>query len=129
METHIREVIKVGPFFYPAAAAMQFKRLQWTGARILFISSLTFGITTVAGLYLFSPLFSYWFLGTFRFWKFTRIAPRLIVYAYARAYHFLKKDFSPLIPFTAPPMGSPDPSLVPFIKKTQPIPGNKKRPP
>jgi len=111
METHIREGIKVVPS-YPAAVAMQLKRLQWTGARILFISSLTFGITTIAGLYLFSPLFSYWFLGTFRFWKFSRMAPRIIVYAYAGAYHFLKKDFSPSIPFTGPPVRSPDLSLV-----------------
>ena len=111
MEIHVREIIKVEPA-YPPSAVMCLKRIQWAGARILFISSLTIGITTVAGLYLFSPLFSFWFLGTIQFWKFARMAPRLVGYAYTRAYHFLRKDFSPSIPITTPPMRSPDLRLV-----------------
>ncbi|MCJ7594074.1 MAG: hypothetical protein MUO52_04790 [Desulfobacterales bacterium] len=112
METHIREVIKVGPS-YPAAVAIQFKRFQWTGARILFISSLTFGMITFLGLYVLSPLFSYWFLGSpLQFWRFARMVPRLADYTYRQAYHYLRKDFSPPIPITFPPMRGQDLTLL-----------------
>ncbi len=59
-----------------------------------------------------ASFFSYYFLGTFRFWKYGRMGPRLIVYAYVMAMNYLKGEFSPSISLTAPPMTGPDPSLV-----------------
>ena len=111
METQLREFIKVTPS-YPSSVVALFRRVEWAGARILFISSLAFGILTVVGLYLLSPLFSYYFLRTFQFWRFARMSPRLLCYAYAKAYDYLRKEFSPLIPLSAPPMRSPDLALV-----------------
>jgi len=109
---------------YPAQEALKFdgplassivcqlKKLKWAGARIGFISFLTFGLTTGVGLYLLAPLFSYYFFGTFRFWKYARLGPRLLVYAYSLAFGYLKGEFSPSVSLTLPPMSKPDLSLV-----------------
>jgi len=90
----------------------QIKKLRWAGARLCFIGLLTLGVTTGVGLYLLAPLFSYYFFGTLRFWKYGHMGPRLIVYAYSMAMNYLKGEFTPSVSLTAPPMTGPDPSLV-----------------
>jgi len=89
-----------------------FRKARWAGARILFILSTAFGVITGVGLYLLAPLFSYWFFGTLRFWKYAGMGPRLIAYAYTMAYRYLKGEFAPAISLTAPPMSKPDLRLV-----------------
>ena len=95
-----------------AALMCQIKKMRWAVARLCFIGFLTVGIVTGVGLYLLAPLFSYYFFGTLRFWKYADMGPRLIVYAYTMAFGYLKGEFTPPVALTAPPMTKPDPSLV-----------------
>jgi hypothetical protein len=88
------------------------RKAKWAGARMLFIGCTAFGVTTGVGLYLLAPLFSYWFFGSLRFWKYAGMGPRMIGYAYRMAYCFLKGEFAPALPLTAPPMSKPDLKIV-----------------
>jgi hypothetical protein len=97
---------------YQSASAQQLKKMEWAGARLLFIAGTAFGVTTGVGLYLLAPVFSYWFFGNFRFWKYAHMGPRLIAYAYTMAYRCLRGEFSPTVSLTAPPMSKPDLALV-----------------
>jgi hypothetical protein len=95
-----------------AALLCQIKKMRWAVARLCFIGFLTVGILSGVGLYLLAPLFSYYFFGTLRFWKYADMGPRLIVYAYTMALGYLKGEFTPPVALTAPPRTKPDPSLV-----------------
>lgn len=95
-----------------SALACQLKKMRWAGARLCFIIFVAFGVISGVGLYLLAPLFSYYFFGTLRFWKYAHMGPRLIVYAYTMAFRYLKGEFTPSVPLTAPPMSKPDLTLV-----------------
>lgn len=95
-----------------AALTCHMNKLKWAGARLCFIGLITFGVITGVGLYLLAPLFSYYFFGTLRFWKYAHMGPRLIAYAYTMAFGYLKGEFTPSVRLTAPPMTKPDLSLV-----------------
>lgn len=108
---HAGEALKFeGPL--SSSLVCQIKKLRWAGARLCFIVFLTLGVTTGVGLYLLAPLFSYYFFGTLRFWKYADRGPRLIVYAYTMAFAYLKGEFTPSVPLTSPPLTKPDLSLV-----------------
>ncbi len=108
LEYQAEEALKLkGPF--SSALICQIKKLRWAGARLCFIGFLSFGVTTGVGLYLLAPLFSYYFFGTLRFWKYAHMGPRLIAYAYTMAFGYLKREFTPSVRLTAPPMTKPDP--------------------
>jgi hypothetical protein len=108
---HVGEVLKLeGPL--SSSFACHMKKLRWAGARLCFIGFLPLGVTSGVGLYLLAPLFSYYFFGTLRFWKYARLGPRLILYAYTMAFGYLKGEFTPSVPLTTPPMTKPDLSLV-----------------
>ncbi|HEX9909388.1 MAG TPA: hypothetical protein VGA86_00780, partial [Desulfatiglandales bacterium] len=110
-EFHAEETLKLnGPL--SSALICQIKKLRWAGARLGFIGFITFGVITGVGLYLLAPLFSYYFFGTLRFWKYAHMGPRLIIYAYTMAFGYLKGEFAPSVRLTAPPMTKPDLSLV-----------------
>ena len=110
-EFHIASAGKAdSPFL--ASVILNFRKTKWAGARLLFIGCTAFGVTTGVGLYLLAPLFSYWFFGNLRFWKYAGMGPRLIGYTYAMTYRYLKGEFSPGVPLTAPPMSKPDLRLV-----------------
>ena len=95
-----------------ASLVLTLRKTKWAGARVLFIGCTAFGVTTGVGLYLLAPLFSYWFFGNLRFWKYAGMGPRLMAYAYKMTYRYLKGEFSPTISLTAPPMSKPDPRRV-----------------
>ena len=80
VESHITSTVKMDS---PVAALFlaHSKKAKWAGARILFIGCTAFGIISGVGLYLLAPLFSYWFFGSVRFWKYAGMGPRLIIYA------------------------------------------------
>lgn len=111
IESHVGSAVKLDS---PAAARLlcHLNKVKWAGARILFIGCTAFGILSGVGLYLFAPLFSYWFFGTPRFWKYAGMGPRLMLYAYSMAYRYVKGEFSPSISLTAPPMSKPDLRIV-----------------
>ena len=97
---------------YQSNIGQQIKKLEWAGARLLFIGGTAFGVITGVGLYLLAPAFSYWFFGTLKFWKYAHMGPRLIGYAYTMAFRYLKGEFAPYVSLTAPPLSKPDLSLV-----------------
>jgi hypothetical protein len=110
-EFHIAGAGKAdSPFL--TSVLLNFRKTKWAGARLLFIGCMAFGVTTGVGLYLLAPLFSYWFFGSLRFWKYAGMGPRLIGYSYTMAYRYVKGDFSPSVSLTAPPMSKPDLRLV-----------------
>ena len=111
MESHMAEAVEV-ELSTPTALIIQFRKLSWAAARLLFIGGSIVGITTGIGLFGLAPLFSYWFFGDLRFWKYAYMAPRFVVYAYTMAYHCLKGEFRPSIPLAAPPMSKPDLSII-----------------
>ena len=111
MESDTREIIKATSFYH-SDMGLPFKKIQWAGARALFTASMIFGISTGVGSYLLAPFYSYWFFGTFRFWKHIRMWPRLIAYGYYFAYIYLKGDFVFSIPYTSPPMTRPSLNAV-----------------
>ena len=87
-------------------------KMRWAGARLCFIGFITFGVLSGVGLYLLAPLFSYYFFGTLRFWKYAHLGPRLIVYAYAMAFRYLKGEFTPSShDHAGPDAGSDQPCL------------------
>ena len=104
-------LVKVEPS-YQTAQGQQLKKMEWAGARLLFIGCTAFGVTTGIGFYLLAPAFSYWFFGSLRFWKYAYMGPRLIGYAYTMAYRYLKGEFAPSVSLTSPPLSKPDLSIV-----------------
>jgi hypothetical protein len=110
-EYHAEETLRLNGSL-AATLTCHIKKLRWAGARLCFIGFITFGIITGVGLYLLAPLFSYYFFGTLRFWKYMHMGPRLIAYAYTMAFGYLKGEFTPSVRLTAPPMTKPDLSLV-----------------
>jgi hypothetical protein len=74
------------PAFYQSEISFSLKKFQWAAARLLFMASMIFGTATIIGFYLLAPLYSYWFFGTFRFWRHLGMWPRLIAYGYYFAY-------------------------------------------
>jgi hypothetical protein len=111
MESHIAEGVKV-ELSTPTALIVQFRKFYWAAARMLFIGSAIFALTTVIGLFILAPLFSYWFFGNLRFWEYVHLGPRFLVYAYTRAYRSFKGEFRPSIALASPPMNKPDLSIV-----------------
>jgi hypothetical protein len=97
---------------YQSTLGQQLKKLEWAGARLLFIGGTAFGVITGVGFYLLAPAFSYWFFGSLKFWKYAHMGPRLIGYAYVLAFRYLKGAFAPYVSLTAPPSSKPDLSLV-----------------
>ena len=100
------------PVFYQSEISFSLKKLQWAAARLLFMASMIFGTATIIGFFLLAPIYSYWFFGTFRFWRHMRIWPRMIAYGYYFAYIYLKGDFVLSIPYAAPPMTRPSLNVV-----------------
>jgi hypothetical protein len=110
-QVHAEETLKLNGQIF-SALICQIKKLGWAGARLCFVGFIAFGVITGVGLYLLAPLFSYYFFGTLRFWKYAHWGPRLIVYAYTMAFSYLKGEFTPSVRLTAPPITKPDLSLV-----------------
>ena len=110
-EYHAEETLRLNGSV-SAALTCHMNKLKWAGARLCFIGLITFGVITGVGLYLLAPLFSYYFFGTLRFWKYAHMGPRLIAYAYTMAFGYLKGEFTPSVRLTASPMTKPDLSLV-----------------
>ena len=108
---HAGEALKLeGPL--SSSFVCHMKKLKGAGARLCFIGFITFGCISGVGLYLLAPLYSYYFFGTLRFWKYAHMGPRLIAYTYTMAFCYLKGEFTPSVRLTAPPLTKPDLSLV-----------------
>jgi hypothetical protein len=111
MGTDTRKAIKVFPLEYQSIGC-HLKKIRWAFARLSFMAGMIFGSATFVGSYLLAPFYSYWFFGTFRFWRHIHMWPSLVFYAYYFAYIYLKGDFVLSIPYTAAPMSKPDLSKV-----------------
>lgn len=94
------------------AAYPVLRKIGWAGARVFFVLTSALGVVSVAGCYLLSPLFTYWFFGSFRFWRYLHLTPAMIVFSYHLAYLSLQGRAVCGIPWTAPPASRPDKALV-----------------
>jgi hypothetical protein len=107
MESGIREVVRTHLLDNHPAITEHLKKLKWGSLRLMFIACTVFGTTTIIGGFLFFPVFSYCFFGNFRFWRYLRVWPRLLAYAYYFSYISLKGELVLSVSFTAPPMSEP----------------------
>ncbi|MDP2646140.1 MAG: hypothetical protein Q8P24_14465 [Desulfobacterales bacterium] len=88
-------------------------QLKWAGLRILFFACTAFSMLTLIGGFFLAPFYTYWFFGTFKFWKYLRLAPRLVFYISFHFPYILLKGTTELPGFLfTPPKSDPDLTLV-----------------
>jgi hypothetical protein len=110
IHSHIRQTIRVG---YNASTALpHLRKAGWVAARLLFTLCSALCVISVVGCYLFSPLFTYWFFGSWRFWKYLHLTLPVIRFSYYLAYLKLRGRSVPSFPWSEPPMSGPDPRAV-----------------
>jgi hypothetical protein len=95
---------------------MIFMKLYWAASRLLFLLLVIVGVLT-GGLLIFAagPLYSWYFLGDWRFGRYRRLVLPTVMLAYRMFADWIQEpayrsSFFPSI--MAPPRSAPDPSLV-----------------
>jgi hypothetical protein len=110
IDSHVRETIQVG--YSRSTSLPHIRKVGWTAARLLFTLCSALSVISVVGCYLLSPLFTYWFFGSARFWKYLHLTLPVIRFSYYLAYLKLRGRSVPSFPWTAPPMRGPDRGVV-----------------
>jgi hypothetical protein len=91
------------------------KAAQWAGARLLFYVYVIVSLFTVVGGFITAPLMSWYFFGTWKFWKFLDIAGKLFLHGWMMSLRILRGDYGGFmfdVDLTSPPHSSPVLSLV-----------------
>jgi hypothetical protein len=110
IHSHVREGIDVG--YIRSTALPQIRKAGWAAARLSFTLCSALSVLSVIGCFLFSPLFTYWFFGSARFWKYLHLTFPVIRFSYYLAYLSLRGRSVRSLPWTAPPMLEPNPVAV-----------------
>jgi hypothetical protein len=89
-----------------------FNKLKWAAYRVVFYAWIGLSTLTVVSGYLIPCLSSYYFFGTWRFWKVWSPGWRLSIQAYRILYLTLRGRFRISVPLMSPPVSDPDRSIV-----------------
>jgi hypothetical protein len=88
---------------------------RWSAARLMFHAYVVFSLVTVVGGFLTAPLMTWYFLGTWKFWRHRDITLRLFLHGWKMAGLIAKESeggFMLDVPLASAPHSAPVPSLV-----------------
>ncbi len=110
IHSHIREGIDVD--YRGSTDLPQIRKVGWAAARLSFVFCSALSVSSVVGCYVLSPLFTYWFFGSARFWRYLHMVFPVIRFSYYLTYLWLRGRSVPSLSWTAPPRSAPDRAAV-----------------
>ncbi len=91
------------------------KQAQWAAVRFVFYAYLIFSLFTVVGGFITAPIMSWYFFGTWKFWKYLDIAGKLFTHGWMMAGRILRGGYGGFmfdVSMISPPHTSPVLSIV-----------------
>jgi hypothetical protein len=90
------------------------QKIKWAGARLLFMTYISFAMISLVGGFLSAPLMTKLFYNDWRFWLHWRRGWRLLPHGWKILWMILRKQgqFMFSVPLTSPPQSAPDHKLV-----------------
>ncbi|HEX7926988.1 MAG TPA: hypothetical protein VF678_05300 [bacterium] len=91
------------------------EQAKWAGARLVFYTYLIASLFSVVGGFITAPLMSWYFFGTWKFWKFLDIAWKMFLHGWMMALRILGGDYGGFmfdVPMVSRPHSSPVLSVV-----------------
>jgi hypothetical protein len=90
---------------------ISFQQIVWALQRLFFFFYVGFCLLSVVGGYLTAPLFTYYFFGDWRFWRYVNPAWKLFFQGWRFILPILKGTNGGFM-FSVPPASKPDPKLL-----------------
>lgn len=98
-----------------SAAPSVWERVRWAAARLMFYAFIIFALFTVVGGFLAAPITTWYFFGTWKFWRYLDIAGKMFVHGWIMALRIARGEYGGFmfdVDLTSPPHSSPVLSLV-----------------